>query len=34
MTTKTQSDKELFKKLFGEKLSVESADDHTTVIKV
>ena len=34
MTTKTQSDKELFKKLFGEKLPVESADDHTAVIKV
>ena len=34
MTTETQCDKELFKKLFGEKSFVVSADDDTIVIKV
>ena len=34
MTTQAQNDKRFFKKLFGEKSSVESGDDDTVVIKV
>ena len=34
MTTQAQNDKKFFKKLFGEKSSVESGDDDTVVIKV
>ena len=34
MTTQAQNDKGFFKKLFGEKSSVESGDDDTIVIKV
>ena len=32
MTTQAQNDKEYFKKLFGERSSVESGDDDTIVI--
>ena len=34
MTTQAQNDKDFFKKLFGEKPSVESGDEDTIVIKV
>ena len=34
MTTQAKNDKEFFKKLFGEKSSVEPGDDNTIVTKV